>query len=210
MEKKKIFTIGHSNHTIEYFYELLQSQEINCLIDIRSLPASKFNPQFNQTCLKNYLKNKGITYLHFKNEFGARQEGKEILDEKGQVNFDRFRKTFNFKRGVVRVRIGALKGYKITLMCAEGDPLKCHRFSMVAVYLRGIGFEVKHIMKNKQLKSHHELEKELLERYSKKLSKPSLFKPNIDEKSKLEEAYQLHNKEIGWLTKRKQGDLSDK
>lgn len=201
IDKREIFTIGHSTHPIEYFIELLQSQEINCLIDVRSMPASKYNPQYNQEPLYNILKRNNIIYMHFKDEFGARQEDENILNENGQVNFELFRKTFNFQQGVERIDMGISKGYKIALMCSEGNPLECHRFSMIAVYLDQIGFDVKHIMKDKQLKSHKMLEDELMKKYTKKLPVPSLFEPNINEQSQLKEVYRLHNKEIGWISK---------
>jgi Uncharacterized conserved protein len=200
--KREIYTIGHSNHTIDYFLELLEHQGINCLIDVRSMPASRYNPQFNKEPLKNFLKVNGITYMHFRDEFGARHEDEEVLDENGQVDFELFRKTFNFQQGIERVDIGVSKGYKIALMCSEGNPLECHRFSMIAVYLDKIGFEVKHILKDKRLKTHKQLENELLKKYSKKLPVPSLFEPYVDELTKLKEAYRIHNREIGWIVKK--------
>jgi len=210
MEKKRIiFTIGHSNHTIDYFLELLQSQNIDYLIDVRSMPASKYNPQFNQVPLCNFLKNNGITYEHFKEEFGARHEEEKILDEQGQVDFELFRKTFNFQQGVERVDIEASKGLKIALMCSEGNPLECHRFSMIAIYLEEIGFDVKHILKDKVIKTHQQLEIELLKKYRKKLPVPSLFEPNVNEETKLKEAYRLHNKEIGWIVQKQEQDITN-
>lgn len=201
-EKKEIFTLGHSNHTIDYFLELLQSQHIDCLIDVRSMPASRYNPQFNQEPLKNFLSINGITYMHFKHEFGARHEEEEVLDQNRQVSFELFRKTFNFQQGIERVDIGVSKGFRIALMCSEGNPLECHRFSMIAIYLNEIGFEVKHILKDKSIKTHKELEDVLLKKYAKKLPQPSLFEPDINEKTKLKAAYRLHNEEIGWKVER--------
>lgn len=197
-EKKQVFTVGHSNHTIDYFYELLKFYGINCLIDVRSIPASKFSPQFNQNYLSIFLKKRGIIYMHFKDEFGARQEDTDVLNESGQVNFELFRKTAEFQRGIQRIKLGLSKGYKIALMCAEANPLECHRFSMIAHYLNETGFDIQHIMKNKDLKAHKELEEELLKKYAKKLPEPSLFEPNISQETKLKVAYQLHNKQIGW------------
>lgn len=201
-EKREVYTVGHSNHSIEYFLELLHSQGINCLIDVRSLPASSYNPQFNKEVLENILKRNGIIYLHFGEEFGARHDDKDLMDEDGTVNFEYFRKTFQFQSGVERVDIGISKGYKIALMCSEGDPLECHRFSMISVYLEEIGITVKHILKDKTVKLHSQLEKELLKKYKKKLPQPSLFEPNINEKDQLKYAYKLHNKEIGWKSKK--------
>lgn len=202
MVKREIFSVGHSNHTIDYFYELLESYQINCLVDVRSMPASKYSPQYNQNSLRDFLKSRGVLYMHFKDEFGARCEDEEFLDENGQVNFELFRKSFNFQQGIERVDMGLSRGYKIALMCSEGNPLECHRFSMVAVYLNEIGIEVKHIMKDRQLKSHQELEILLLKKYARKLPKPSLFKPSVNQELKLKEAYRLHNKEIGWKMKK--------
>ncbi len=197
-ENKTIYTIGHSNHEIDFFLELLQSQKIDCVVDVRSTPASKYNPQFNQKPLAAFLKNKEIIYLHFGQEFGARQEDDGLLDENGCVNFAWFRKTRAFQDGIERVDIGLSKGFRIALMCSEGNPLECHRFSMISVYLEEIGIEVKHILKDKSLLSNEQLEGQLLKKFKKKLPQPSLFEPNVDTKAQLKAAYELHNQWIGW------------
>ena len=166
---RKIFTIGHSTHSSEYFIELLNQFQINCLIDVRSMPASKFNPQFNQLNLKRLLQNHDIVYMHFKEEFGARREkDKTVLDKNGRVCFDLVHKTKSFQKGVERVEHGISKGFRIALMCAESNPLECHRFSMISSYLHKAGFEVCHILKDKTSKTHAELETELLKKYAKK------------------------------------------
>ena len=136
--------------------------------------------------------------MHFKEEFGARQEDEKLLDEHGCVNFVWFRKTRAFQDGVERIDIGLEKGFKIALMCSEGNPLECHRFSMISVYLEEIGIKVQHILKDKTLLSNQALEEQLLKKFKKKLPQPSLFEPNIDEKKQLKVAYQLHNQWIGW------------
>jgi len=197
-DNKTIFTIGHSNHDIDFFLELLQSQEINCVVDVRSTPASKYNPQFNQKPLDAFLKNNGITYMHFGQEFGARQTDEKLLDENGCVNFAWFRKTKAFQDGVERIDIGLEKGFKIALMCSEGNPLECHRFSMISGYLEEIGISVQHILKDKSLLSNQGLEEQLLKKFKKKIPQPSLFEPNVDKKAQLKAAYQLHNQWIGW------------
>jgi len=198
---KTIYTIGHSNHDIDFFLELLQSQEINCVVDVRSIPASKYNPQFNQKPLSAFLKNNGITYMHFGEEFGARQTDEKLLDENGCVNFAWFRKTRAFQDGVERIDMGLDKGFKISLMCSEGNPLECHRFSMISGYLEEIEISVQHILKDKSLLSNEELEQQLLKKFKKKIPQPSLFEPNVDKKAQLAAAYQLHNQWIGWKPK---------
>lgn len=195
---KTIYTIGHSNHPIEYFLELLQSKNINCVVDVRSTPASSYNPQFNQVPLRAYLKNNGITYMHFGEEFGARQEEESLLDNEGKVHFKFVQKSSAFQRGVERIDIGLDKGFNIALMCSEGQPLECHRFSMVSVYLESIDIEVLHILKDKSIKTNRALEQELLKKYAKKIPQPSLFEPDIDEAAQLQAAYRLHNQDIAW------------
>lgn len=198
LDSKIIFTVGHSNHEIDFFLELLQSQGINCVVDVRSIPASKYNPQFNQRPLSAFLKNNGINYMHFGQEFGARQDAEELLDENGCVNFAWVRKTRAFQEGVERIDIGVEKGFNIVLMCSEGNPLECHRFSMISGYLEEIGITVKHILKDKTVLSNSELEQQLMKKFKKKLPKPSLFEPDVDEKTQLKAAYVLHNQWIGW------------
>lgn len=197
-EKREIYTIGHSTHTVVYFLELLQTHNIDTVIDVRSTPASSYNPQFNKEMLLSFLKLHNIKYMHFGEEFGARQTDESNLDDDGCVDFELFRKTYQFQSGVERVDIGISKGYKIALMCAEGNPLECHRFSMISVYLEEIGITVKHILKDKSIKLNKVLEEELLKKYAKKIPTPTLFEPEIDKNDQLKNAYRLHNKEIGW------------
>jgi uncharacterized protein (DUF488 family) len=202
MFEREIFTIGHSNHSIEYFLELLEFQEINCVIDVRSVPASNRNPQFNKQPLEIFLKRHRINYLHFGEQFGARHEDIDVLDEEGIVNFEAFRRSFAFQQGVERVEIGLSKGFKIVLMCSEGNPLECHRFSMISVHLEKLGIHVKHILKDKTIKSHFELEKELLKKYELKICQPSLFEPTMERQNQLKQVYKFHNKEIGWQSEK--------
>ena len=194
MDNPVIYTVGHSTHQLDFFLSLIKEHGVNCIIDVRSVAASSYNPQYNQEPLKNYLKNHGVTYLHFPEEFGARFNDPDLLDDDGKVDFEKVRKSYNFKMGVERLWQGLDKGYKMALMCSESEPLDCHRFSMVSLALVKDGFEVKHIMKDKTLKTNDELEKILLKKYDKKLPKPDMFNPDISVEDQLKEAYRLKNK----------------
>jgi uncharacterized protein (DUF488 family) len=198
MDKPIIYTIGHSTHPIEHFLEILQAYSINCLIDVRSLAASSYNPQYNKEPLSNFLKIHGITYLHFADEFGARQIDPELLDEEGKVNFELVRKSWNFKNGVERLWQGIEKGFNIALMCSECEPFDCHRYSMVSIALEKDGFEVKHILKDKSTKTNAQLESQLLKKYEKKIPQPDIFQPDITLDDQLKAAYRLKNKEIAF------------
>jgi uncharacterized protein (DUF488 family) len=204
MENITIYTVGHSTHSLEYFLGLLKKYEVTCLIDVRSIAASSYNPQYNQEPLKNFLKIHAITYLHLAEEFGARRLDPELLDIDGKVDFDKVRKTWSFNNGVERLWQGLNKGFVIALMCSESEPIDCHRFSMISRALVKEGFKVMHIMKDKSLKTNAELEKQLLKKYDKKLPKPDLLNQNVTPEQQLEFAYRLKNKEIGYSTYSKQ------
>ncbi|HYG14604.1 MAG TPA: DUF488 domain-containing protein, partial [Bacteroidia bacterium] len=102
-ERPLIYTVGHSNHTADYFLELLKAFGVNCLIDVRSIAASTYNPQFNREPLQAYLKNNNIAYLHFAEEFGARHSDPDLLDAEGKVDFGLVRRSWQFKNGVERL-----------------------------------------------------------------------------------------------------------
>ena len=196
-----IYTFGHSNHTIDYFNELLGAHGINCVIDVRSIPASTYNPQFNKESLSNYLKNNNITYLHFGDEFGARHTEKDLLDEAGKVDFDKVRKSDKFLAGIERLKGGLSKGFTVALMCSEAEPFDCHRFSLISYYLVRNGFIVRHILKDSTLIENSELEIRLLKKYDKKIPKPTLFDPVIlTETEKLNLAYRFRNMEVAYDT----------
>ena len=199
MENKPIiYTVGHSTHQLDYFLELLKEYGVTCLIDVRSVAASSYNPQYNKEPLTSFLKRNGIQYLHFAEEFGARHNDPDLLDEEGKVDFAKVRKSWAFKNGVERIWQGLDKGFTISLMCSESEPLDCHRFSMVSIALDKDGFDVKHIMKDKTLKTNADLENQLLKKYDKKLPKPDMFNPNVTLDDQLKEAYRLRNKEIAF------------
>lgn len=204
MNKPVIYTVGHSTHTLEFFIDLLKTFSINCLVDVRSIAASAYNPQFNKESLSHFTKAIGITYLHFAKEFGARHTDPDLLDNDGKVDFELVRKSRSFRQGVERLWQGLEKGYVIALMCAESDPLDCHRFSMISMALEKNGFEVKHILKDKTIKTNAQLENQLLKKYEKRIPQPDMFRPNVTLEDQLRVAYRLRNKEIAYSPYSKQ------
>jgi uncharacterized protein (DUF488 family) len=207
MSRPIVYTVGHSTHQLDFFLELVKSVEINCIVDVRSVPASAYNPQYNQESFKNFLKFNHITYLHFAEEFGARQGDYDLLNNESILDFEKVRKTRIFNCGLERIWQGVNKGFRIALMCSESEPLDCHRFSMVSIGLENDGFDVMHIFKDKTLKTNLDLEKELLKKFEKKIPQPDVFNPDITFDMQLKEALRLKNKEIGFsphLTKKEQ------
>ena len=199
MPKKIIYTIGHSNHPVEYFLALLKAYHIDCVVDVRSHPNSQYNPQFNKPLISAFLEEKDIVYLHFGKEFGARNTRDYLQDEEGRVDFEKVRKSEAFRLGIARLEESLRKGLVPSLMCAEANPLECHRFSMIASYLDAHGYEVQHILKDKTIVFHQELEQEILKKFAKKLPQPTIFQPEITREDQVRAAYRLHNKMIGWI-----------
>ena len=199
MSGYKLYSIGHSSQTQEEFLALLTPYGINCIVDVRSVPASKYSTQFNQETLKWFLKSHGIQYLHFGDEFGARRT--DSINEEGQVDFEQAVKTPLFQQGAVRLMKGLEKGFQIALMCSEADPLECHRFSMVSRYFYDQGIDVQHILKDGTLASHASLEKEMINQFLRsrkyRLLEVDLLFGTYSEEEQRKDAYRLKNKEIG-------------
>jgi len=194
-----LFTIGHSNHSQEDFLNLLQTHNVNCVVDVRSIPASNHNPQFNQDALQAFLSHNGIDYQFFGHEFGARRT--DSINSKGQVDFEIAVTTTLFQQGIERMS-KLLNTKNITLMCSEANPLDCHRFALVARYFHLHGVNVCHILGDGSSVSHQSLEQQMINHYLQS-RKPVL--PEIDELfgtytkgNQLNDAYRLKNKEIGF------------
>jgi uncharacterized protein (DUF488 family) len=204
MDRPIIYTVGHSTHPIDIFLDLLNTYSVNCLIDVRSVAASSYNPQYNLEPLSNFLKANNIIYMHFAEEFGARHTDPDLLDEEGKVNFELVRKSWLFKNGVERLWLSVDKGNTIALMCSESEPFDCHRFSMISIALEKDGFEIRHILKDKTIKTNAQLENQLLKKYEKKIPKPDMFQPDITIDDQLKVAYRLRNKEIAFSPYSKQ------
>ena len=196
----RLYTVGHSSQSLEEFLTLLQRHGINCVVDVRSVPASKYTPQFNEESIKAFLKLNGIQYLPFGNEFGARRT--DCVNDEGQVDFEVAVTTPLFQQGAKRLMKGLEKGFCIALMCSEADPLECHRFSLVSRYFHNQGIEVFHIMKDANLASHGEVEKRMVNDF---LHSRKYHLAEVDElfgtyttEDQLKDAYRLKNKEIGY------------
>ncbi len=196
MGKPVIYTIGHSTHPFDYFHELLRYYHVNCIVDVRSLAASRFNPQFNKKLLAAALNDHNIGYLHLADEFGARQTDLNVLDKEGRVDFEKIRTTRKFKAGIKRLLKGVEKGYTIALMCAESDPLYCHRFLMISPALKKL--EVRHILKDKSIATQQQLENEIRKLYRERGKKPGLFGVVASDDGDLKAAYRMLNREVAF------------
>lgn len=143
-KRSPVYTIGHSTHTIEVFVGLLRKHDVTAVADVRSVPFSRFNPQFNMDSLQESLLRHGIKYVFLGRELGARSDDPACYED-GRVQYARLARTASFRAGLDRVMDGAT-AYRMALMCAEKEPLECHRTLLVARALVAHGVEVAHIL----------------------------------------------------------------
>jgi uncharacterized protein (DUF488 family) len=179
-----LFTIGHSNHPLERFIDLLQRNRIAAVADVRSTPYSRHNPQYNREPLQESLRNAGILYLYFGAELGARCPDPACF-ENNRVLFSRVARTGPFIHGLEQVRLAMAKR-RLALMCAEKDPLQCHRTILICRSLRTEPFNVSHILADGSLETQADLETRLLTLT--KVSENDLF---LDREQLIERAYDL-------------------
>ncbi len=191
MTETTIFSIGHSNHSIEKFISLLKNSEVNMVVDVRSAPFSRMFPQFNQDALRKSLINHGIGYLFLGDQIGGRSnDPDDYLD--GQVIYKSLASKEAFKAGIKRLREGSLK-YQIAIMCSEKEPLDCHRTLLISEALVGNGVVVIHIHADGTRESHGDVLARLLALH--KLSSPDLFSNDAD---RVQEALVLQEKKIAY------------
>jgi len=149
-----IHTIGHSRHTLDKLIELLSMHGIARVADVRSQPYSRRNPQFNRETLSGALAEAGIEYAFLGRELGARSEDPGCYLA-GRVSFDLLARTLLFRQGLEIVEREA-RARRLALMCAEKDPLICHRTILVCRQLASRGLDARHILEDGRIESHQD------------------------------------------------------
>jgi uncharacterized protein (DUF488 family) len=153
----KLFSIGHSNHSLETFLGLLAANAIEVLVDTRSQPYSRYSTQFNGDTLAKDLAKVGVKYLFMGNELGGRPSQQQFYDEEGHVLYSRLSESEGFLDGLARLEKG-LEKYRVALMCSEEDPAVCHRYLLIGRVLKERGAHVTHIRGDGRLQTDEELE----------------------------------------------------
>jgi uncharacterized protein (DUF488 family) len=159
--KMAILTIGHSDHSLDFFLSLLAGAGVTAIADVRSSPFSRWAPQFNKDALQEELRRQGIAYAFLGNELGGRPKEKTLFAD-GVANYEAMARTQQFCEGIYRIIKGSQK-HQIALMCSEHEPLDCHRCLLVGRQLAMRGHPVKHILANGKLEAHDRTELRLLD-----------------------------------------------
>lgn len=186
-----LYTIGHSTHSGEVFTALLREHGVTAVCDVRSSPYSRFNPQFNRETLSATLWEAGVAYVFMGRELGARRDDPACYVG-GRVSYGLVAMTPLFQGGLRRVRRG-LGRYRVALMCAEQDPLTCHRAVLVTRALRAPGVAVLHICADGLLEKNVDAEKRLLKLVG--LPDETLFATRAE---LIEQAYDLQAQKIAY------------
>ena len=189
-----VLTIGHSNHALEVFVALLRTHGVTTLADVRSAPYSRFNPHFKRKALDSALEARGIAYLFLGRALGGRPDDPSCY-EKGRVRYDRVARSPLFHEGIERL-VRDAKDERIALMCAEKEPLDCHRTLLVGRSLEAQGVAVAHILADGSLEPHDEAMDRLLD--SLKLPRGDLLHSRQE---LIEEALALKERRIAYAGK---------
>jgi uncharacterized protein (DUF488 family) len=188
-----IYTIGHSNYESYQFIKILHSHSIETIVDVRSAPYSKYCPQFNMDTIKQALNNSGIEYLFLGKELGARPKEQDCYVG-GKVSFEKLRESEFFKKGMLQL-LDETEKHNIAIMCSEKEPIDCHRAILISRVLTQQGVTVKHILSEKELMEHKDLEEQLLKKCK---VEETLFDTESSKQLNLQEAYQKQEKMISY------------
>ncbi len=163
-----IFTIGHSNYSIDKLIDMLKFYNINCVVDIRGTPYSKYNIQYNK---------------------------------EGYSDFEKVVKEEDFINGIKRLKNGCKKGYRIVLLGAMQDPIRCHRSILLGRELEKHGFKINHILDDYTIKNQRYIEERILDKYFEnrhQITIENLIGTSLSREEMIDEAYRMANKDIGY------------
>ena len=184
-----VWTVGHSNHSIEHFLDLLDQHQIAVLVDVRSSPYSRYADHFNKQTIQGYLQARTIKYLFLGDLIGGRAEGEQFRDDQGYVLYDRVAQSPDFKRGIERL-VDGIVAYRVALMCGEEDPTDCHRRLLIGRVLDGRGVRVMHMRGDGRLQSEEEVAAE--EKFRKTKGQMTLFDVEEADEQRPRNAAGLH------------------
>ena len=192
---KRLFTIGHSNHTLDHFLELLFAHQVSAIADVRSSPYSKYAPQFNKAALEIALRDADIDYTFLGKELGARRSEESCYVD-GQASYDRIAQLSIFQRGLERITEG-VEHFIVALMCSESDPIDCHRSILICRELKRIcpDFEITHVLADGTEERHEMFEERLIKLHK---LQPELFGDLTSRSGLIEKAYDLQAGKIAF------------
>lgn len=192
MSDHVIFTIGHSDHSMDRFIELLRANGVTAVADVRTSPVSRWHPHFSRDAFKRSLADAGIGYVFMGRELGGRPHDKALYQGR-TADYERMAESPAVKAGLQRIAQGA-RTRTIAVVCAERDPLDCHRMLLVARRLSELGLVIRHILVDGSVEEHEQAEHRLLREAG--LERPDLFAPAHPER--LAQAYRARSLNVAF------------
>lgn len=151
--KHPIYSLGHGARSIESFLSLLKDYEISYVVDVRTRPASRFNPQYNKAALHDVLKKQGLHYVYMGDTLGGRPSDTSCYDEQGRVDYAKVMEKGFFLEGIKRLETAYEKNLRIACFCSEISACDCHRSKLIGVMLEKLQIPMAHINKMGNLES---------------------------------------------------------
>lgn len=156
MNKTPIFSIGYGNRKIDDFIRLLYDYEIGFVVDVRSRPYSKFNPDYSQASLERHLKANAVRYVFMGDTLGGQPSDNSCYTD-GKVDYDICKSKDFFKSGIERIKKAWVQDIRVALMCSESKPQDCHRSKLIGQALRENGIGMVHIDETGKIKTQDQV-----------------------------------------------------
>ncbi len=152
MKKSTIFSVGHGNKSTGQLLAELKAHGIEYVMDVRSKPYSRHNPQFNRQVLETMLETHNITYLYLGDQLGGLPDDPACYRD-GKVDYDLLKEKDFFREGLERLITAGRKGLKVAVLCSESDPAQCHRSKLIGQELMQHGIVTNHILSEDRIKT---------------------------------------------------------
>jgi uncharacterized protein (DUF488 family) len=194
--RRVLYSIGHSNHDFAHFVGLLRQAGVSAVTDVRSSPYSRRLPQYSREVLEQALREHGIAYVFLGDLLGGRPEDPDVYTD-GRVDYEKVRQTASFSRGLERL-IGGLERHAVAMLCAEEDPLDCHRGLMIAPALCERDITTLHLRGDGSVENTEKTERRLFELTGMDNEVNGLFAdqvPDAERRDFLTDAYRLRAKD---------------
>lgn len=157
MADYQIFTIGHGGRTFDDVVAQLNEKGIPFVVDVRSQPYSRYQPEFSRDALEKGLSAAGLRYVFMGNQLGGRPDDPSCYTENGNVDYAQCRQRDFFQAGIARLLTAGERGYSLALLCSEGNPANCHRSGLIGEELAERGVPVLHLLPDGSHKPHSEI-----------------------------------------------------
>ena len=152
----RVYTIGHGGRTIDELISELSNHDVQFVIDVRSTPYSRHQPEFSKKSLERVLLQHEVKYVFMGDDLGGRPKDSECYTN-GTVDYRKCRTKDFFRRGIERIRNTYVQGHRVCLLCSEGNPWKCHRSKLIGAVLQDEGIEVLHLLPDGTVRSQDEV-----------------------------------------------------